>query len=91
MAHHKAYVKEKALNNEHVSYDIFVFPSDVRNLTNKIIYELWKKHPKDPISVKMWILENLDLVFYYVQHAPLDLILSNQDDTPFTLRIQTPR
>jgi len=35
MAHHKAYVREKALNNKHVSYDTFVLPSDVRNLTKK--------------------------------------------------------
>ncbi len=28
--------------------------------------------------------------FYYVQQAPLDMDLSNQDDTPFTLGIQTP-
>jgi len=48
------------------------------------------KHPKDPISVKMWVLENPYSIFYYVQHAPLDLNLSNQDDTPFILGIQTP-
>jgi hypothetical protein len=90
MVHHKAYVKEKALNNEHVSYDTFVLPFDVKNLTKKITNELWQKHPKDPIIVRMWVLENLDLVFYYVQHAPLDLNISNQDDTPFTPRIQTP-
>jgi hypothetical protein len=90
MAHHKTYVKEKALNNKLLSYDTFVFPSNVINLTKKKIDELWEKHPKDPISVKVWVLENLDLVFYYVQHAPLDLNLSNQNDTPFTLIIQTP-
>jgi hypothetical protein len=37
----------------------------------------------------MWVLENPKLVFYYVEHAPLDLNISNQDDTPFTLGIQT--
>jgi hypothetical protein len=35
------------------------------------------EHPKDPICVMMWVLENLDSIFYYVQHAPLDLNLSN--------------
>jgi hypothetical protein len=91
MAHHMAYVREKALNNELVSCDTFVFPFDVKILTKKIIDELWQKHPKDPINVRMWVLENHDLVFYYVQHAPLDLNLSNQDDTPFTLKIQSPQ
>jgi hypothetical protein len=32
MVHHKAYVKEKALNNEHVTCDTFVLPCDVQNL-----------------------------------------------------------
>jgi hypothetical protein len=36
----------------------------------------------------MWVLENPNLVFYYVEHAPLDLNIPNQDDTPFTLGIQ---
>jgi hypothetical protein len=90
MAHHKAYVKEKALNNEHVSHDTFVLPSNIKNLAKKKTNELWQKHPKDPINVRMSILENLDLVFYYVQHATLDLNLLNQDDTPFTFKIQTP-
>jgi hypothetical protein len=49
-----------------------------------------EKHPKDPINVRMWVMENPNLVFYYVQHALLDLNLLNQDDTPFTFGIQTP-
>jgi predicted cupin superfamily sugar epimerase len=51
--------------------------------------EVWQNHRKDPINVKMWLLENIDLVFYYVQHATLDLNLHTQDDTPFKLGIQT--
>jgi hypothetical protein len=56
MVHHKAHLREKALNNKLVTHDTFVFPSDERNLVKKIIDELWQKHPKDPISV--WVLEN---------------------------------
>jgi hypothetical protein len=33
------------------------------------------KNPKDLINVKMWVLENLELVFFYLEHAPLDLNL----------------
>jgi predicted cupin superfamily sugar epimerase len=51
--------------------------------------EIWQKYHKDPISVRMWVLENIDSIFYYVQHAPLDLNLQTQDDTPFKLGIQT--
>jgi hypothetical protein len=28
-----------------------------------------------PIDVRMWVLKNIDLVFNYIQHAPLDLNL----------------
>jgi hypothetical protein len=62
--------------------------SNVRNLAKKKANEVWKKHHKDPINVRMWVLENIDLVFYYVQHALLDLNFQTQDDTPFTLGIQ---
>jgi hypothetical protein len=37
----------------------------------------------------MQVLENLESIFSNVKHAPLDLNISNQDDTPFTLGIQT--
>jgi len=42
-----------------------MIPFDVRNLTKKSIddHELWQKHFKDPINVKMWVLNNLNLVF----------------------------
>ncbi len=75
--------------NEHVTCETFVLPSDVRNLAKKRADKLWQKHPKDPISVRMWVLENLELVFFYFEHAPLDFNLLKQDETPFTLGIQT--
>jgi hypothetical protein len=62
----------------------------VRNLAKKQVDELRQKHHKDPISVKMWVLKNPNSVFFYVQHAPMDLNSQTQDDTPFTLGIQTP-
>ncbi len=47
-----------------------------------------KNTPRTPISVRMWVLANLDSIFNYVQHAPLDLNLPIEDDTLFMLRIQ---
>jgi len=38
----------------------------------------------------MWVLENPNSIFFYVQHAPMDLNSQTQDDTLFTLGIQTP-
>ncbi len=65
----------------------FVLLSDVKDLPKNRAHKP-QKHHKDPISVKMWVLKNLDSIFYYVEHAPLDLNLQTQDDTPFTLGIQ---
>jgi hypothetical protein len=73
MIHHKAHVREMALKNENVTRDTSIPPSDVRNLVKKRTNKLSQKHSKDPINVKMWVLKNLDLIFNYVQHAPLDL------------------
>jgi len=39
--------------------------------------------------VRIWVSEYLELVFFYLEHAPLGLNLLKQDETPFTLRIQT--
>jgi hypothetical protein len=57
MTHHKSYVKEQAQRNEPITCDTFVLPSNVRNLAKKRVDELWQKHPKDPISARMWVFE----------------------------------
>ncbi len=44
------------------------------NLAKQRADELWQKHQKDPISVKMWVIENPNSVFYYVKHALLNWI-----------------
>jgi hypothetical protein len=64
MTRHKSYVKEQAQQNGHVTHDTFVLPSDVRNLAKKRANKLWQKHPKDPISVRMHVLENPELKFF---------------------------
>ncbi len=90
MVHHKTYVKKKALRNELVICDIFVLPFDVKNLAKKRADELWQKHLKNPINIKMWVMENPKLMFYYVEHALMDLNYTSQDDMPFMPGIQTP-
>jgi len=70
MTHHKSYVKEQAQQNEPITRDTFVLPLNVRNLAKNKVNELWQKHFKDPISVRMWVLENPELVFFYLEHAP---------------------
>jgi len=58
MTHHKAYVRKKVLKNEPITQDTFVLASNVRNLSRKRVDDLWQKHPKDPMSVQMWVMEN---------------------------------
>ena len=89
MNQHKQNMKELAKCNERVTRVTFLFPSDVRNICKKRAEELWKKHPSDPISVRMWVHENPDSVFFYQDHSLLDLNNTNQEDIPFSLGIHT--
>jgi hypothetical protein len=41
MFHHKAYIKEKASNNEPMTHDTFVLPCDFRKLAKNKVDELW--------------------------------------------------
>lgn len=90
MAQHKAFVKDLAMKNGSVTRDTFVMAHDVRNLAKVRHEALWQKHSSDPVSVKMWVDENPEAVFCYQEHGLLDLNRKKQDDTPFTLGIQTP-
>jgi hypothetical protein len=87
MVKHKSVVKSMALSNVHVTRDTFVLPQDVRNLSNKMAEDLWQKHEKDVVSVRMWKDENPECMFYYQEHGLLDLNEMRQDSTLFTLGI----
>lgn len=89
MAQHKAFVKNLAAENGDVNRDTFVQAQDVRNLAKTRDKALWQRHDSDPTSVKMWVDENPNDVFCYREHGKLDLNRKKQDDTPFTLGIQT--
>ena len=89
LAQHKARIKELAFTNADVDRDTFVLPSDVRNLSNKRAEELWQKHPKDSTSVRMWMQENMDSVFFYQEYHSPSQNLDSQTELPFTIGIQT--
>jgi hypothetical protein len=42
------------------------------------------------MNVQIWVMENPNSIFYYVEHARMDLNLPSQDDISFTFGIQTP-
>ena len=89
MQHHTKEVRELAESNGLVTRDTFLLPCDVMNICRKRAEDLWEKHPYDPISVRMWAAENPCSVFYYQEHSLLDLNSQTQDDSPFTIGIQT--
>ena len=89
MQQHTKEVRELAISNGVVTRDTFLLPSDVRNICRKRAEDLWEKHPSDPISVRMWTMENPESVFYYQEHSLMDLNSQLQEDSPFTLGIQT--
>jgi hypothetical protein len=51
-------MRKKVLKNEPITQDTFVLPFNVKNLSRKRVDGLWQKHPKDPMSVQMWVMEN---------------------------------
>ena len=86
---HTKNVRELAVSNGLVTRDTFLLPSDIKNICRKRAEDLWEKHPSDPISVRMWAAENAESVFYYQEHSLMDLNSQTQDDSPFTIGIQT--
>ena len=62
---------------------------NVRNIFRKQADELWIKHPSDPLSVCMWVMGNPENVFYYQEHSLLDINSQVQNDSSFTLGIQS--
>lgn len=76
------------------SRDTFIMPNDVYNLCKKRTTQLWQKHTRDPLSVRMWKEENEESVFHYHEFGNINL---NEDapsaieeEAPFCLGIQTP-
>lgn len=71
--------------NELVTQDTFVLPYDVKNVAKKQADELWQKHQKDPPSVRMWILENPELVFQLCKTCPFRFQYIKPRPHPFHL------
>jgi len=90
MAEHKAEVMRCAQNNLPAVRDTFIMPSDVYNIANKLAKELWEKHPRDAMSVRMWTDENPSYFYHYRECGNLDLNdPPTAEEDPFCLAIQT--
>ena len=67
MFKHKQEVRDMAMCNQPMTCDIFLLLSNVRNICCKQVEELWEKHASDPISVCMWVHENLVSTFVFIK------------------------
>ena len=73
MADHKVEVMLLAQKNMPATRDTFIMPTDVYYLANKLAKELWEKHPRDAMSVRMWTDENQDSFYHYREYGNIDI------------------
>ena len=72
------------------SRDCFLSMEDIRNICGVRAQELYKKHHNDAESVRMWVRENREMVFYYQDPGTKIEGVLNSDNVPFVIGIQTP-
>jgi hypothetical protein len=72
-----------------VSRDCFLSEDDVRNVCGLLQKDLYMKHSNDAESIRMWVWENPDLVFYYQDPGGLVDGAITADNMPFVIGIQT--
>ena len=69
---------------------MFLSDQDVRNLSSKKVAEMYRLHPNDALSVRMWVESNGDSVFYYEETGKLGPGALQAHNDPFVIGIQTP-
>ena len=73
MVQHKVVVMQGALNNLPATRVTFIMPIDLYNIANKLAKELWEKHPRDAMSVRMWKDKNLDYFYHSQEYGNMEL------------------
>ena len=63
---------------------------DVRNICGVRVQELYKQLNNDAESVRMWVRENSEMVFYYQDPGTKIEGVQNSDNVPFVIGIQIP-
>lgn len=87
--HCAAILKARDEGNLVPSRDCFLSEDDIRNMAGILQKDVYMKNPNDAESVRMWVKENPNLVFYYQetgQKVPGSLLADNM---PFVDGIQT--
>jgi hypothetical protein len=87
MAKYRKNVWELVETNGNLTRDTFLCEKDIRNIGKKLAKETYKKHENDAKSVRMWVQENQNVLFYYRESGSEvggELLRSN---IPFTIEI----
>jgi hypothetical protein len=71
------------------SRECFLSEDDVRNVCGLLQKDLYMKHSNDAESVRMWVRENPNLVFYYQDPGVVVDGAIMADNMPFVIAIQT--
>lgn len=72
------------------SRDCFLSIDDIRNICGVRAQALYKKHANDAESVRMWVRENPEMVFYHQDEGTKVQGAIKPDNVPFVIGLQTP-
>lgn len=87
--HQKLVLKGRDEGTLTPSRDCFLSMEDIRNICGVRAQQLYKKHDNDAESVRMWVRENSELVFYYQDPGTKVEGVLNSENVPFVIGIQT--
>lgn len=88
--HQKLVLKARDEGTLNPSRDCFLSMEDIRNICGVRSQSMYKKHDNDAESVRMWVRENRESVFYYQDPGTrVDGALTSEN-VPFVIGIQTP-
>jgi len=88
--HQKLALKKRDEGTVPESRDLFLSIEDIRNICGVRAQQLYKKHDNDAESVRMWVRENPNMVFYYQDPGTRVEGVLSSENVPFVIGIQTP-
>ena len=89
MAAHRQRFMEVCERGEELTRDLFISEQDIRNVAGRLAIETYKRDNNDAKSVRMWVQEHPELVFYYKESGLHVRGAITRDNIPFTIGIQT--
>ena len=87
-AHRKRFM-EVCTRGEELTRDLFISEQDIRNVAGRLAIETYKRDNNDAKSVRMWVQEHPQLVFYYKETGLHVRGAITRANIPFTIGIQT--